>query len=275
MSSSSQEVVVNQPWTLNEALGDALAFRPTWRKPRKPKVFLPRAVRPGEPLESLGSGRRHVVLVMDSNGFNSVIKLPRLGQNPYLKAEGHLQSIVRQRLLKYGSDIRVPSVLFYSHRWHPMDCLGAPRGLIHPHNALCMERIPSLSSRARSLLVEKLVPENKRQAVRLNPMNKKLLARVYMGKSDYINSHRRIYQNAEVFTLCDVVLSVDDMFQIGLDLDKISGDMGSALAIIHWSAMLDGRGVEFVLGSTERGQNALWLHDLDRCQFITLDMAGV
>ncbi|RSL94255.1 hypothetical protein CEP52_012745 [Fusarium oligoseptatum] len=249
--SSSQEVVVNQPWTLNEALGDALAFRPTWRKPRKPKVFLPRAVRPGEPLESLGSGRRHVVLVMDSNGFNSVIKLPRLGQNPYLKAEGHLQSIVRQRLLKYGSDIRVPSVLFYSHRWHPMDCLGAPRGLIHPHNALCMERIPSLSSRARSLLVEKLVPENERQAVHEST------------------------KNAEVFTLCDVVLSVDDMFQIGLDLDKISGDMGSALAIIHWSAMLDGRGVEFVLGSTERGQNALWLHDLDRCQFITLDMAGV
>lgn len=98
---------------------------------------------------------------------------------------------------------------------------------------------------------------------------------MYLGKSDYVNSPRRIYQNSEAFTLCDVVLSVKDMSDIGLDLDKIAGEMGIALAIIHWSAMLDGRGVEFVLGSTERGQNALWLHDFDRCSFIGLDTAGV
>lgn len=135
--------------------------------------------------------------------------------------------------------------------------------------------IPSLSSRARSLLVEKLVRENERQAVRANPLNKKLLARVYLGKSDYVNSARRVYQNLETFTLCNVVLSVKDLSDIGLDLDKIAGEMGSALAIMHWSAMLDGRGVEFVLGSTERGQNALWMHDFDRCSFIGLDIAEV
>ncbi|KAM6525326.1 hypothetical protein FALCPG4_010881 [Fusarium falciforme] len=270
-----KETLVSQPWTLDEALGDALSFTPTWRKPRKPKDFLPRAARPGEPLEPLNSGRRHVILVMDSNGHNAVIKLPRQGTSPFLKTEGHIQSIVRQRLGMYNSDVRVPSIIYYSDRWHPKDCLGGPRGLVHAQNALCMERIPSLSSRARALLIEKLVPENERQVVRSNPLNKKLLARVYLGKSDYVNTPRRIYQNSDIFTLCDVVLSVKDMSEIGLDLDKIAGEMGRALAILHWSAMLDGRGVEFVLGSTERGQNALWLHDFDRCAFISLDIAGV
>lgn len=271
----SSQVVVSQPWTLDEALGDALAFEPTWRKPRKPKVFLPRAVRPGEPLEPLNSGRRHVMIVMDSNGFNSVIKLPRRGTNPFLRAKGQIQKIIRQRFISYGCKIRIPEVYFYDHYWHPKDCLGAPRGLLHANNALCMERIPSISSRARSLLVEKLVPENERQAVRSNPLNKKLLARVYLGKSDYVNFPRRIYQNSDTFTLCDVVLSLKDMDDMGLDLDKIAGEMGSALAIVHWSAMLDGRGIEFVLGSTERGQNAIWCHDFDRCTFISLDVDGV
>ncbi|KAL2682985.1 hypothetical protein Neosp_007447 [[Neocosmospora] mangrovei] len=226
-----KEVLMSQPWTLDDALGDALSFAPTWRKPKKPKVFLPRAVRPGEPLEPLNSGRRHVVIVMESQGFNSVIKLPRQGTNPFLKTEGQIQKIVRLRFLHYNCEIRIPEIIYYDDRWHPKDCLGAPRGLFHAHNALCIERIPSLSSRARSLLVEKLVPENERQAVRANPINKKLLARVYLGKSDY---------NAETFTLCDVVLSVKDLSDIGLDLDKIAGDIGSALAIMHWSAMLDG-----------------------------------
>lgn len=270
----SSQIVASQPWTLDEALGDALAFEPTWRKAKKPKVFLPRAVLPGEPLEPLGSGRRHVILVMDAHGHNSVIKLPRKGSDPFLKTEGHLQAIVRQRLAGYHSNIRVPKIIFYDHRWHPMDCLGAPRGLIEPHNALCMERIPSLSSRARNLLVEKLVPEHERQAVRSNPMNKKLLARVYLGKSDYLNTSRRLYQNPDVFTLRDVVLSVQDMYEIGLDMVKIAGEMGSSLAIVHWSAMMDGRGVEFVLGSTENGQNALWMHDFDRCEFISADASG-
>jgi hypothetical protein len=272
---SSSQVVVSQPWTLDEALGDALAFKPTWRKARKPKVFLPRAVPAGEPLEPLHSGRRHVIIVMDTNGFNSVIKLPRQGANPFLKTEGQIQKIVRQRFINHNCEVRIPEILFYDHHWHPKDCLGGPRGLVHAQNALCMERIPSLSSRARALLVEKLVPENERQAVRSNPLNKKLLARVYLGKSDYVDSPRRIYQNSDAFTLCDVVLSVDDMLKIGLDLDKIASEMGSALAIVHWSAMLDGRGIEFVLGSTENGQNALWVHDFDRCTFISLDIAGV
>ncbi|KAI8666965.1 hypothetical protein NCS56_00831500 [Fusarium sp. Ph1] len=212
---------------------------------------------------------------MDTNGFNSVIKLPRQGTNPFLITEGQIQKIVRQRFLDHNCEIRIPGVLYYDHYWHPKDCLGAPCGLLHAHNALCMERIPSLSSRARALLVEKLVPENERQAVRSNPLNKKLLARVYLDKSDYVNSSRRLYQNSDTFTLCDVVLSIKDMSDIELDLDKISGEMGRALAIIHWSAMLDGRGIEFVLGSTENGQNALWVHDFDRRTFISLDIAGV
>ncbi|KAJ4208707.1 hypothetical protein NW767_001816 [Fusarium falciforme] len=78
-----KETLVSQPWTLDEALGDALSFTPTWRKPRKPKVFLPRAVRPGEPLEPLNSGRRHVILVMDSNGrgVEFVLGSTERGQN--------------------------------------------------------------------------------------------------------------------------------------------------------------------------------------------------
>lgn len=54
----------------------------------------------------------------------------------------------------------------HNHRLYPVDCLGAPCGLIDPHNALCVERTPSLSSRARALFVEKLVPEKDRQAIR-------------------------------------------------------------------------------------------------------------
>lgn len=143
----------------------------------------------------------------------------------------------------------------------------------HPGAArLEMEQIPSLPFEVREQLVSIFcVPEQRDQA-RENFESKHCLIRLYLG-SPYP-------AQVESFYLPDFELHLDGMRHVHLNMEEYADCMAYAMAVLHWSALTDARGVEFVLGGSRfqrRGRRTteFWVLDFDEVEPITLDEAGV
>lgn len=88
------------------------------------------------------------------------------------------------------------------------------------------------------------------------------------------------------------------MEEMGMATDVLAAQVAGALATMHWAARVDGRGVEFVLGSVppppagpaarrlqpgsdtealvqQRAAVCLWLLDFDQCGGMSMDDKGV
>lgn len=109
-----------------------------------------------------------------------------------------------------------------------------------------------------------------------------------------------------LFSLRNFRLYLNHMLDLGMDMFILAKTMAECLAVMHWAAKTDARGVEFVLGDSEQrvatqdadklaamGANSaigtqsygpeaahqrrtrLWLLDFSQVQTITMDAKGV
>jgi hypothetical protein len=108
--------------------------------------------------------------------------------------------------------------------------------------ALVSERIPPVPAPIRSALIDNFCPKKVRQAARDNPENTDCLVRLYLGKRE-ADSHKGS------FRLRNFPLFINDIEELEIDPSNFARIMADALAIMHWSANIDGNDVEFVLGS--------------------------
>lgn len=82
-------------------------------------------------------------------------------------------------------------------------------------------------------------------------------------------------------------MSIDQMEQLNLDVDRYATAMADMLAIMHWSAQIDASDMEFVLvpprltsadstlKSIHLGEHDIWILDFNCCHDMTMDTAGI
>ena len=113
------------------------------------------------------------------------------------------------------------------------------------------ERIHPLPEVVRILLISTFCDPAKRDAVINNAENRDALVRVYLGR-------RGISEYPSTFSLRNFELTLDMMDQMELPKLYYAKLLGQALAVIHWDAKMDGRDIEFVLGSAPAGVRKFW-----------------
>jgi hypothetical protein len=112
-----------------------------------------------------------------------------------------------------------------------------------PAMALVSQRILPIPKVARQALIDKYCPAPSRALAALNDKNRDCLARVYLGR-------RRLLDILSAnFRLRNFNLHLDQIVELNLPVKYFASAMGEALAVIHWSAHVDGYDIEFVLGS--------------------------
>lgn len=113
-----------------------------------------------------------------------------------------------------------------------------------PTMVLVTERILPLPKAARNALIKLFCAEELQESAKSNPLNRDCLARVYLGR------HRpNAGQPTPNFSLRNFNLHLDQMLDLRLPVNQYARAMAESLAIIHWSANVDGYDIEFVLGS--------------------------
>ncbi|KAF4981269.1 hypothetical protein FZEAL_2895 [Fusarium zealandicum] len=277
-----------QPLTrgpLSVALGEALSFNDvSSRSPTTPGFFnirrghLAAKCHARESLVNTSISARNLVFP-DKYGL-TVLKLSRGNDEGASLAETSTHVLIEKKIKHYGCNVRVPQYYGIVGRedyksWIPESITSTEDMLSLPSGGNCMERIPPLSDHARDLLVERFCPRQFRQAAREDPVNEQCLARIYLGSQNRTAHERTTTKEVRAFTLHNFILHYSDMVELGMDMQGLARNMGTALAVMHWGALTDARGVEFVLGSTADRENPLWLLDFDRVRPITKDMAGV
>lgn len=113
-----------------------------------------------------------------------------------------------------------------------------------PTSVLISERILPLSKPIRNALIDLYCPPTFKEAAMTNDTNRDCLVRTYLG--------RRRAHNAPLppnFSLRNYNLCLDQMVSLNLPVREYAAAMAEALALMHWSANIDGYDVEFVLGS--------------------------
>ncbi|GAD94091.1 hypothetical protein ANI_1_310014 [Paecilomyces variotii No. 5] len=173
---------------------------------------------------------------------------------------------VRRAFLRYQQqhkpdmECHVPKVFSYipksNRQWWELNSplfTDVHETLPLPAMALITERIPPLPKVARQVLINKYCPPTLRSTVSANHTNRDCLARIYLG--------RRRPAQAPLppnFTLRNYNLCLDQMLEINLPIKSLAFAMGEALALIHWSANVDGYDIEFVMG----GEADIYNHDM-------------
>lgn len=169
---------------------------------------------------------------------------------------------------------------------------------------LISERILPLPKVIRVALIELFCPEGIREKQLHETTNNACLVRIYLGKN---NERRKSSRPQQFFSLRNFKLHLNQMKQLGLDIDTFACTIANALAIMHWQAKVDAADVEFVLGSAPSTTHQiaptydqlkdmapgsstytlgggltfhkrvvhLWFLDFDRCQIITMDENGL
>lgn len=118
-----------------------------------------------------------------------------------------------------------------------------------PSNLLITERILPPPQIARNALIDGYFPvtqgQHRKQEAKEDKKNKDCLAKVYLRKRR--DPTRR---PSPFFTLVNFNLRLDQMEQLGLEVELSAKYLAEALALLHWVASIDADDVEFVLGST-------------------------
>ena len=167
------------------------------------------------------------------------------------------------------NDVKVPKV----HSWIPQTATtfweefeqyfqqagGAPS---LPCDILKTEKIRPLPPLIRNAFIQKFCPEQLREAAMKATSNSDCLARVYLGRNTTQERRQRM------FSLRNINLNLDKLLAIGADVQNYAYSIAGALAALHWEAKVDGKDVEFVLGSATTKVPTLQEHC---CQHATID----
>lgn len=112
-----------------------------------------------------------------------------------------------------------------------------------PTSVLISQRIPALPLSTRNVLTDLYCPPSLASGAKSNAANEDCLVRIYLG--------RRRPADALLppnFSLRNYNLCVDQMENLHVATSLFAEYMAESLAVMHWSAFVDGYDVEFVLG---------------------------
>lgn len=126
--------------------------------------------------------------------------------------------------------------------WWDVNLAKFPQEYQFPAELLVSRYIRPLPEPVRLALIEQFCPERMREFQTQVSGNRDCLARVYLGKKSNPRPSR-------FFTLRNFALFHDRMDFLGLELDMFASKMANTMALLHFGACMDGRDVEFVLGS--------------------------
>jgi len=132
--------------------------------------------------------------------------------------------------------------------WWETNAHRFPNDSQTPANLLLSERIMPMPKLIRDALIALYCPAHLKEAQSTNSFNKACLVRVYLGKKKNPPQHGS--RPATFFTLRNFPLHLNQMTDLGLDVENFARSVADALALMHWIIQVDARDVEFVLGST-------------------------
>jgi hypothetical protein len=152
------------------------------------------------------------------------------------------------RLLTTTSNTRLPFLIPQSHMIlcanHPAYPPNFPAG-IQPCQTYVQERSPALPVAVRETLVARYCPPKLQEQVRNSRRDEDCLVRVYCGKR---RSAADAAKQKRFFSLRNYNLCVDQMEELGLEIDALVGVLAKALATCYFVAQIDANDCEFVFG---------------------------
>ncbi|KAL7936605.1 zinc finger domain-containing protein [Trichoderma chlorosporum] len=254
----------------------------------------------------IGAGACGAVFAQDGKSF--VIKLGKSDNEILLWNDYHKHTLIAKHFQKWVyTGVKIPECYFFVPRDDPLyfdknpELAEAAKDVCHlPTSALVTQRIWPLPELTRTFLIDKYCAPRIKEAAFADPANQDCLVRVYLGS---MNGR----SGGMFFSLRNFKMHLNQMIDIKLDIPAMASRIGSAMAILHWSAGTDARDVEFVLGSSANKVSAkitpqaiakfpqvtytgpesritedffartteLWVLDFNQVRPITMDAAGV
>ncbi|KAI1443995.1 hypothetical protein F5Y02DRAFT_419510 [Annulohypoxylon stygium] len=255
-----------------------------------------------KPFRKIGEGGCSAVFTQE--GEPLVIKISKKSKfgewNDYA-----MHTIIYEEIRRHDVDVLVPKCYFFvpaddaEFFQKNQDLIRAARDVCDiPTDMLVSERIPSLDEDTKNALINQYCAPRLRMRELSDPRNDHCLVKIYLGSVEGKTGERP-------FSLRNFELHLNQMEEVGLDVDRIASAVGQALAVLHWAANVDGWGVQFVLGGSSnpvplsyleieemvpstytgpksrviehffRGKCMLWMLNFDQVQPITMDVAGV
>jgi hypothetical protein len=174
--------------------------------------------------------------------------------------------IIHRHFLTSTKTARLPFQI--AHSYMIIDATDAhyPRNFPagrEPCETYIQERIPPLGLTIRQTLISLYCPERLRSSVTNSRNDEDCLVRLYCGKR---RSQRDQSRQKLFFTLRNYGLCVDQMEELGLDIDRVVRVLASALANCYWIARIDADDAEWVFGlpRSERSARSTDLISVER-----------
>ncbi|KAK1829300.1 zinc finger protein [Podospora conica] len=188
-------------------------------------------------------------LVFTKPGSGHVVKVARPHFSDGLWNDLLSHSRLFKALSFHDTGCAIPRVYSYVNRnntswWHANASLPSHDNFPLPSEALVTQRIPPLPKTTRHVLIDRFCPEGLRTAAKESPLNIDCLARIYLGRRRTPGAPPTPNFSLRNFNFC-----LDQMLELGLQVEDYAREIATCLAIVHWQARMDGFDIEFVLGS--------------------------
>ncbi|MDI1493131.1 MAG: hypothetical protein OHK93_004918 [Ramalina farinacea] len=211
---------------------------------------------------SIGSGQCGRVFAYADDPW--VLKRPNSSPDP-LWNDYIMHSKLRNAATKHPNIAAlcaiIPKVQCYisnsNKPWWDINLAKFPPDYRSPSDLLVTEYIQPLSAPIRFALIDLFCPPEMQETQMQSPGYRDCLARIYLGANASGRTNR-------FFSLRNFKLFHDRLQRLGLDLDALVGKMASSMALMHFGAKIDGRDVEFVLGSKVEATEKISLEELER-----------
>lgn len=154
----------------------------------------------------------------------------------------------------------IPKVQCYitpaNKTWWDVNLAKFPPEYRSPSDLLVTEYISPLPAPIRFALIDLFCPNEMQEMQMQSPGNRDCLARIYLGADSSGRTNR-------FFSLRNFKLFHDRMQRLGLDMPLLVRKMAASMALMHFGASIDGRDVEFVLGSKVEAAETVRLEDIE------------
>ncbi|CEJ87715.1 hypothetical protein VHEMI04491 [[Torrubiella] hemipterigena] len=257
-------------------------------------------IKTGRPFRKIGQGTGGVVFGQEGTSF--ALKLAKSADTPQLWNDYRMHLDIKKAFenSQIARKTKIPAcdklvTKSYSKffKKYPMLVAAAKRDCHTPTAVLITERIEPMPAPVRHGLISLYISPRNQVDAYMEKDNDDCLIRLYLGSMGGQEIKSTSIRNFE--------LHLNQMHALGLNIDSYVNEMAAALAVMHWKAKTDARGVEFVLGASAseftifnethrlepltlsrtdieilfRPVINLWVLDFDQVQRITLDEDGV
>lgn len=273
---------------LNSELREALSINNSYSTPTSPLRDMKEDT---EDYVKIGAGACGAIFARPGSRVVFKVHNPN-GPEDGLYTDFAIHRRVAEHIESYGLEVKVPACYGFknqeSHKFwrssqHLVMATQKAGFTVKPTLAIHSERIPPLPRRTQILLIERFCHASAEARALKDEANRDCLVRVYLGsvKGKYFQ---------QFFSLRNFKLYLNHMLDLEMDVDVLARQMAMCLAVMHWSAHVDARDVEFVLGSfvedtvptssgsynpSQSRRTALWLLDFNQVRHMTMDEAGV